>query len=63
MILTTSFRILQADAHIFVYHRFVDTRHPSTSTSLSELGKEFNYFKNNSYKVVKLETLVNAEFL
>ena len=55
--------ILQADAHIFVYHRFVDNRHPSTSTSLSELGKEFNYFKNNSYKVVKLETLVNAEFL
>jgi len=45
--------ILQADAHIFVYHRFSDTRHPSTNTSLSELRKEFNHFKNNGYKTSK----------
>jgi len=59
-LLTTSLSLLQANAHIFVYHRFGDTRHPSTNTSLKELQKEFNYFKNRGYKVVKLETLINA---
>ncbi|CAA6816974.1 MAG: Polysaccharide deacetylase [uncultured Sulfurovum sp.] len=58
--LTISISFLQADAHIFVYHRFGDARHPSTNTSLAELRKEFNYFKKHNYKVVKLETLVNA---
>ncbi|WP_331774898.1 polysaccharide deacetylase family protein [Sulfurospirillum sp. 1612] len=51
---------LWADAHIFVYHRFGDGRHPSTDTTKSELIREFEYFKNNNYKVVPLETLVTA---
>jgi len=51
---------LWADAHIFVYHRFGDGRYPSTNTTKSELIKEFKYFKNHNYKVVPLETLVNA---
>lgn len=51
---------LYADAHIFVYHRFGDSRHPSTNTSLQELRNEFNHFKKNGYKVVTLETLVDA---
>jgi peptidoglycan/xylan/chitin deacetylase (PgdA/CDA1 family) len=59
-LLSTSITLLQADAHIFVYHRFGESRHHSTNTSLSELRKEFNHFKKNGYKVVKLETLVNA---
>lgn len=59
-LLTTSLSLLQADAHIFVYHRFGDTRHPSTNTSIKELRKEFNYFKTHGYKIVKLETLINA---
>jgi len=59
-LLLLSFSSLNADAHIFVYHRFGDTRHPSTNTSLSELRKEFNYFKKHGYKVIKLEKLVNA---
>ena len=59
-LLTTAISSIQADAHIFVYHRFGDSRHPSTNTSLSELRKEFNHFKKNGYKVVKLERLVNA---
>ncbi len=51
---------LWADAHIFVYHRFGDSRYPSTDTTISELKKEFNYFKNNGYKVVPLKKLVKA---
>jgi len=49
-----------ADAHIFIYHRFNDDRYPTTNTSLSELRKNFEYFKNNGYEVVPLATLVNA---
>jgi peptidoglycan/xylan/chitin deacetylase (PgdA/CDA1 family) len=49
-----------ADAHIFIYHRFDDARYPSTNTSLQELRKEFEYFKNNGYEVVSLEKLVHA---
>jgi peptidoglycan/xylan/chitin deacetylase (PgdA/CDA1 family) len=48
-----------SDGHIFVYHRFDDTRYPTTNTSIKELKKEFNYFKKNSYKVVPLIDIVN----
>ena len=51
---------LLCDAHIFVYHRFGDSRYPSTNTTVKELKKEFDFFKNNGYKVIKLDTLVNA---
>jgi len=51
---------LYADAHIFVFHRFGDTRYKSTNTSIKELIKEFNYFKNHGYKVIKLQKLINA---
>jgi len=49
---------LFADGHIFVYHRFDDTRYPTTNTSTKELRREFNYFKNNGYKVVPLIDMV-----
>jgi len=51
---------LWADAHIFVYHRFGDSRYPTTNTTLKELKSEFEYFKNNGYKVVPLSTLIEA---
>ncbi|WP_456453224.1 polysaccharide deacetylase family protein [Hydrogenimonas sp.] len=51
---------LWADAHIFVYHRFGDARHPSTSTSLEVLRKQFDYFKTHGYEVVPLSRLVAA---
>ncbi|MCF6201297.1 MAG: polysaccharide deacetylase family protein [Hydrogenimonas sp.] len=51
---------LLADAHIFVYHRFGDTRHPSTNTPIESLKKQFEYFKNNGFKVVPLSKLTKA---
>jgi len=51
---------LWANAHLFVYHRFGDDRHASTNTSLNTLKKQFDYFKNNDYKVISLETLDKA---
>lgn len=49
---------LAAEATIFVYHRFGDSRFPSTNTPLAELKEEFAYFKDNGYEVVSLQKLV-----
>jgi poly-beta-1,6-N-acetyl-D-glucosamine N-deacetylase len=51
---------LFADAHIFVFHRFGDARHPSTDTSIQTLRSEFEYLKRNGYKVIPLSTLAEA---
>lgn len=58
LLLTIFYFYAFADAHVFIYHRFGDDRHPSTNTSLSELKKEFEYFKQNNYEVVPLEKIV-----
>ncbi len=58
LLLAVSYFYLLADAHVFIYHRFGDDRHPSTNTSLKELEKEFEYFKQNNYEVVPLEKIV-----
>lgn len=49
---------LLADGHIFIYHRFADARYPSTSISIEKLKEQFEYLKQNGYKVVPLKTLV-----
>jgi peptidoglycan/xylan/chitin deacetylase (PgdA/CDA1 family) len=51
---------LWADAHIFVYHRFGDTRYPAADTSVEVLIKQFDYFKTHGYEVVPLSRLVEA---
>lgn len=51
---------LFGDAHIFVFHRFGDERHPSTNTSIQVLREEFQYLKDNNYKVISLKTLHTA---
>lgn len=49
-----------ANAHIFVYHRFGDSRYPTTNTTKKELRENFEYFKANGYEVIPLLKLVNA---
>ncbi|MGM0624017.1 MAG: polysaccharide deacetylase family protein [Campylobacterota bacterium] len=49
-----------ADATIFVYHRFGDSRYPSTNTPMDELRAEFEYFKQHGYQVVPLSKVVDA---
>jgi len=51
---------LFGDAHIFVYHRFDDSRHLSTSTSSQTLRDQFEYFKTHGYKVIPLQRLAKA---
>lgn len=58
LLLCLTYFYLNADAHIFVYHRFGDEKHQSTNTTLKELEKEFEYFKNNNYKVVPTSLIV-----
>lgn len=58
LLLIISYYYLSANAHVFVYHRFGDSKHPSTNTTLEELEKEFKYFKDNGYKVVKLSQII-----
>lgn len=58
LLLCLSYLYLNANAHIFVYHRFGDSKHESTNTSLQELEKEFEYFKANNYKVVTVSKIV-----
>lgn len=53
-----SFLYLFADAHIFVYHRFDDQRYKSADTTSQELIKQFEYFKQNGYKVVPIEDII-----
>jgi peptidoglycan/xylan/chitin deacetylase (PgdA/CDA1 family) len=59
LLLCISYFYLSANAHVFVYHRFGDVRHPSTNTTLEELEKEFKYFKENGYKVVPMMDIIN----
>ncbi len=49
-----------ADAHLFVFHRFGDTRYPSTNTSIETLKAEFDYLKDNGYEVISLKRLNEA---
>lgn len=58
LLLIISYYYLSANAHVFVYHRFGDNKHLSTNTTLKELEKEFQYFKDNGYEVVKLSQIV-----
>ena len=51
---------LWADAHLFVFHRFGDARHPSTNTSVETLRAEFEYLKKNGYEVITLKRLHEA---
>ncbi|WP_404319267.1 polysaccharide deacetylase family protein [Malaciobacter canalis] len=58
LLLIMSYYYLSANAHVFVYHRFGDSKHASTNTTLKELEKEFTYFKDNGYEVVKLSQII-----
>ena len=58
LLLAISYFYLFANAHVFIYHRFGDSRYPSTNTTIQELEKEFEFFKKNNYEVVRLEAIL-----
>jgi len=56
--LIISLSYIFANAHIFVYHRFGDDRYPTANTTQKQLISQFEYFKNNGYKVVPLKSIL-----
>ena len=48
------------DAHILMYHRIGDDRHPSTSVSADAFEKQLNFLEGNGYEVVELSRIVDA---
>ena len=50
---------LFGDSHIFLMHRFDDVRYKSTNISTEQLRKDFEYLKENDYKVVSLNYLIS----
>ena len=57
LLISTSY--IFANAHIFVYHRFADDRYQSANTTIKELTKQFDYFKQNDYEVVPLSKILD----
>ena len=57
LIISTSY--IFANAHIFVYHRFADDRYQSANTTIKELTRHFEYFKQNKYEVVPLSKILD----
>ena len=58
LLLFISYLYLNANAHVFVYHRFNEFKHPSTNISSIKLIEQFEYLKKHSYKVVSLSDLL-----
>jgi len=58
-LLLLSISYIFANAHIFVYHRFADDRYKSANTTIKELRKQFEYFKQNNYEVVPLSKILD----
>ncbi len=48
------------DAHILMYHRIGDDRHPSTSVSAEAFEKQLNFLEEKGYEVVELSRIVEA---
>lgn len=59
LLLCLSYLYLNANGHIFVYHRFGDSKHESTNTSIKELEQQFDYLKRNNYEVVALSKMID----
>ena len=59
LLLCLSYLYLNSNGHIFVYHRFGDSKHESTNTSIKELEQQFDYLKRNNYEVVALSKMID----
>ncbi|GLI55020.1 hypothetical protein PM10SUCC1_05350 [Propionigenium maris DSM 9537] len=48
------------DAHILMYHRIGDSRHPSTNVSVEAFEKQLRFLEDNGYEIVELSRIVEA---
>ena len=47
------------DATVFIYHRFGDSRYPSTNTSLADFRAHLETLRSGGYTVLPLVEIVN----
>ena len=45
-------------AVVFVYHRFGETKYPSTNIKLEQFQEQLDYLQEHNYNVVKLSTII-----
>ena len=45
-------------AVVFVYHRFGESKYPSTNIKLEQFQEQLDYLESNNYNVVKLSTII-----
>ena len=46
-------------ANVFIYHRFGDSRYPSTNTPLELFEEQLEFLKSGDYRVMKLSAIVD----
>jgi len=51
--------IFANSAVVFIYHRFGETKYPSTNITLEQFSYQLNYLKSNNYNVWSLSKIIN----
>ncbi len=49
-----------ADLHVLIYHRFGESRYPTTSVAVDRFREQMAYLRDNGYQVVPLAQVVDA---
>lgn len=49
-----------AQAVIFMYHRFGESRYPSTNITLEQFEEQLDFFEKNNFSVLPLEEIIEA---
>ncbi len=47
-------------AVIFMYHRFGESRHPSTNVTLAQFDEQLDFFESNDFKILTLGEIADA---
>lgn len=45
---------------VFIYHRFADSKYPTTNVSLEKFQEQLTYLRDNEYRVISLDDMVAA---
>ena len=49
-----------AQAVIFMYHRFGESRYPSTNVTLKQFEEQLDFFEKNNFSILPLDEIVDA---
>ena len=49
-----------AQAVIFMYHRFGESRYPSTHVTLKQFEEQLDFFEKNNFSILPLSEIVEA---